>query len=1162
MKKITFWLLAFFLVGLAINARATISSPNINNWFGTGSNESAFVLQWNDGKSPGAMAWGYRWNPGAAPTLNQLIANLLSANAGIYARGDSSGSYGAGYYGFGYDTGLNNTFSVNGGLDADGNPTTISFTNGFSDMNSDNTTYQSPGSSTSAAPSNSQDRYQEGWNDNGFWELYTSTSTINPTSWSNSWDGGEQSLTADSWYAYTFSNSDFSSNPPVLPTPTPSVTSSTITGSVGTPLTSSITASNSPTSYALNSGSLPSGLTLNPSTGAISGTPTSAGNGTIVSVSATNSGGTGTGNLTFNIAKGNQTIGGVATTLTKPVGSSAYSLNATTNSNLSLSYASSKIAVATVASDGTVTIAGIGSTTLTVSQSGNANYNAASNVTQTLTVTTAPPVVTSTTISGTVGAALSANVTATNSPTGYASIGALPTGLTFNASNGAIRGTPTAACNGTTIKVIAANAGGNGNGTLTFNIAKGSQTISGVATTLSKVMGSAAYSLNATTSSSLALSYASSNTGVATVSSNGVVTLVGAGTALLTVSQTGSANFNAATDVTQTLTVTGGVPLVTSATINGTVDIALSSNITATNSPTRYLIASGTIPSGLSINVTTGLISGIPKVFANGTVVVVKATNVSGNGTANLTFNIARGSQTITGVASTMSRAAGSYPLNASVTSNLTLSYASSNTSVATVATNGTVAIVGNGSTTLTVSQAGSANYNAATNVTQTLTVSPAPTITSNATATATRGTPFAYQITASNSPTSYSITGNLTQGLSLNGTTGLISGTPTASGNASILLYATNAYGNGTKTLMISVANLLPTVTSNNSTTATLGVPFNYQITATNAPLTGYALIGTLPTGLALSTTSGLISGTPTASGNFLLNVIAKNSAGNSTAAPLSITIAPAVTFSISGPINQKVVSGSNATFSVSNAVASTANATLSYQWYKNGLAIGNATASSYTIPTLDYATAGAYSVKVTTKVGTTTIGSVTSEVWSITPSDALSILVYTLSGNATRTAGAVESNGTIKGYFVMDRGNNDAAIIQTYGSGLLARNSLETRNDIAAYSTGPVTGSRTVFAGSLNSGNSTTDHDLVWITGQDSAVTVATGKTVFAPSIMSGIIGTIAQSSAVEIDSFSVALTLNNSLTANASSSNLTSTITAVRKAASDAGYPNEPE
>ena len=348
--------------------------------------------------------------------------------------------------------------------------------------------------------------------------------------------------------------------------------------------------------------------------------------------------------------------------------------------------------------------------------------------------------------------------------------------------------------------------------------------------------------------------------------------------------------------------------------------------------------------------------------------------------------------------------------------------------------------------------------------------------------------------------------------------------------------------------------------ITSSNSTNATLGVPFRYQTTATNAPLTGFAVTGTLPTGLTLNSTTGLISGNATASGNFLLSLMARNSAGNSTAAPLSITIAPAVDFDIDGPINQKVVSGSNATFSVINAVASTANATLSYQWYKNGLAIGNATTSSYTIPTLNYSTAGAYSVKVTTKVGITTIGSVTSDVWSITPSDALSILVYTLSGNATRTAGAAESTGTIAGYFVMDRTNNDAAIIQTYGSGLLARNSLETRNDIAAYSTGPVTGSRTVFSGSLNSGNSTTDHDLVWITGKDSSVNVATGKTVFAPSTMSGIIGTIAQISAVEVDSFSITLTINNTLTANASNSTLSDTITAVRAAAAAVGYISE--
>jgi len=89
--------------------------------------------------------------------------------------------------------------------------------------------------------------------------------------------------------------------------------------------------------------------------------------------------------------------------------------------------------------------------------------------------------------------------------------------------------------------------------TLTVN--KADQTISGVAATMSKAGGDAAYSLGATVSSGLTLTYASDNTGVATVSSAGLVTVVGAGTANLTVSQAGNDNYNAAPTVTQILTV-------------------------------------------------------------------------------------------------------------------------------------------------------------------------------------------------------------------------------------------------------------------------------------------------------------------------------------------------------------------------------------------------------------------------------------------------------------------------------------------------------------------------------------------------------------------------------------------------------------------------------
>lgn len=46
---------------------------DIGVWAGSGENESALVLQWNDGESPGSLAWGYRWD-GSARGIDMLLA--------------------------------------------------------------------------------------------------------------------------------------------------------------------------------------------------------------------------------------------------------------------------------------------------------------------------------------------------------------------------------------------------------------------------------------------------------------------------------------------------------------------------------------------------------------------------------------------------------------------------------------------------------------------------------------------------------------------------------------------------------------------------------------------------------------------------------------------------------------------------------------------------------------------------------------------------------------------------------------------------------------------------------------------------------------------------------------------------------------------------------
>lgn len=72
-----------------------------------------------------------------------------------------------------------------------------------------------------------------------------------------------------------------------------------------------------------------------------------------------------------------------------------------------------------------------------------------------------------------------------------------------------------------------------------------------------------------------------------------------------------------------------------------------------------------------------------------------------------------------------------------------------------------------------------------------------APVITSSTLAGGTVGSSFSYQITASNVPASYGASG-LPPGLSVNSTSGLISGTPTTAGTYNATVSATNSAGTG----------------------------------------------------------------------------------------------------------------------------------------------------------------------------------------------------------------------------------------------------------------------------------------------------------------------------------------------------------------------------
>jgi hypothetical protein len=167
------------------------------------------------------------------------------------------------------------------------------------------------------------------------------------------------------------------------------------------------------------------------------------------------------------------------------------------------------------------------------------------------------------------------------------------------------------------------------------------------------------------------------------------------------------------------------------------------------------------------------------------------------------------------------------------------------------------------------------------------------PNLNGNGNATGFVGIPFSYQIQANQTITTWGAS-NLPGGLSVDTSTGLISGTPTTVETKSVILTGTNTNGTGTKTVTFTInPPPPPTITSSGTASGTWGVAFTYQITATNGPILTYATTVSIP-GVSFSTTTGLFSGTPSTVGTFSGNISATNANGTGTRT-LSVTINPA---------------------------------------------------------------------------------------------------------------------------------------------------------------------------------------------------------------------------------------------------------------------------
>ncbi len=360
-----------------------------------------------------------------------------------------------------------------------------------------------------------------------------------------------------------------------------------------------------------------------------------------------------------------------------------------------------------------------------------------------------------------------------------------------------------------------------------------------------------------------------------------------------------TASFTCNLIVVSTLTITTPCPL-PNAVLGSPYTLAM----TAAGGTGAYTWTSGPLPAGFSINASTGVISGTPSAAGSFPITVTVAdSGVSSlRQTASFTCNLIVASVlTVTAVCPATSGIQGvtySFPITA-VGGNGGLTWALTNgplppgltLNTSTGVISGVPTTPGTYPITVTVTDgffpslassirpataAQTATYSCSIVIAPVLTITtlcPLPN--------AVLGTPFSLSMAATGGVGPYSWTsGALPPGLSINASTGVISGTPTAPGANSITVTVVDSgVGSGQQrksfTCNLVVVSRL-TITSTCPTAgAVQGTPFTFTFTATGGSnaLT-WAFTSSLPPGLAFNAATGTLSGTPTTPGTYPISV------------------------------------------------------------------------------------------------------------------------------------------------------------------------------------------------------------------------------------------------------------------------------------------------
>jgi len=328
-----------------------------------------------------------------------------------------------------------------------------------------------------------------------------------------------------------------------------------------------------------------------------------------------------------------------------------------------------------------------------------------------------------------------------------------------------------------------------------------------------------------------------------------------------------------------TITLNPALGITTTSLPNGTAGSAYTATLVGFGGTPalKWTLASGTLPSGITLGSASGIIAGNTSVAGtyNFTAALSDGSSLANTVTQAYTLNI---SPTVTttslanGVAGTAYSQLLTYSggtggvfaiTSGSLPTGLTLSPSGAITGTPALATAGNAYKF---SVTVTIGSAASAA------VFLTITIDALPSVTTTSLPSGNIGVAYSQLLTFSGgsgaTPSWAVTTGALPNGLTLNPTTGIISGTPSVVASFSFSVAVTVGTQTSPAQPLTLVINSL-IITSGPTATGEVALPFSFQLTGAGgtAPYTWSLATGSapLPAGLSLNPTTGVITGTPT---------------------------------------------------------------------------------------------------------------------------------------------------------------------------------------------------------------------------------------------------------------------------------------------------------